>query len=124
MVVRFTGIDDEAFVWVGKPGRNEDAICSARASQGGNSTCDITRKLSGNHTELVFKVGNSAGLNSKGEMFLDIDGHEVWYGKEIDNGWKHTGWTFRAKVTVDVVNGTASPLRDAEACAIIFDCMD
>ncbi len=125
VTVRFQDVDDEAFVWVGAPGRNEDAICSARLRDGGNSSCDITRRLTGgNRTVLTFKVGNSGGLGSKAEIFLDIDGRQVWYGREIDNAWKHTGWTFRAQVAVDVINGTAAPLGEAEACVTIFDCMN
>ncbi|WP_434049037.1 MULTISPECIES: hypothetical protein [Sorangium] len=107
---------------VGKPGRNDEAICSARLSQGGSNFCDITGKLSGNRTVLVFKVGNGGGFASKGDMFLDIDGREVWHGQEVDSGWKHTGWTYRASVAVDVINGTVAPIGEPSSCFNIGDC--
>jgi hypothetical protein len=120
--VALRNVDDDAYVWLDKAGPNEAAICSAAISTG-DASCDVTQRLFGNNAVLVFKLGNHGGFNSKGDFFVEIDGVVAWAGREADAGWKHTGWTYRARVSVDVVNGTAKELG-VDSCYNIGDCPD
>jgi hypothetical protein len=126
--VRFDSVDDDAYVWAGLPTHivpsdTTDAVCSAAISRGGDNSCDITDRLRdfGQYSELIFKVGNSGGFGSQANMYIEIDGNVAWEGHERDSGWKHTGWTYRAYVSVDRINGTATEIG-VDSCYNLLDC--
>jgi hypothetical protein len=128
--VRLANVDDDAYVWAGSvahvtPIDTANADCSTNLQSGGEIVCDLTDRLRdfGQATELIFKIGNSGGFNSHGDMYVEIDGNVAWEGHEYDAGWKHTGWTYRGYVEVDRINGTAKEL-EVDSCYNVLDCVD
>jgi len=122
----FNNIDDDAYVWLDHPGSTDQAICKIN---GGNvprsGECDLQAALhqrGATAGRLVFKIGNGGGFGSKGTMRIFVDGsNEAWRGDEIDNGWKHTGWTYCSKVDVNLATGSVAH-HCTSSCALWLDC--
>jgi hypothetical protein len=126
LTVRFENIDDDAYVWLGQPGANQDALCSAQGAS--SQSCDLTTQLqargAGNGPQrITLKIGNGGCFNSQGDLYVDVDGGNAWHGN-LPSGTKlHCGWTYRAELDVDVMAGTVTQV-DAHECRLATDCMN
>lgn len=123
--VRLEDIDDDAYAWIDSIGPLSNAVCSAKRATGGAGACEVTHRLHGNQTIVWFKIGNHGCLNSHGTVAIEIDGVRVWEGREVDDKVKHCGWTFRARVPVDIINGRIDERQViVESCFNVGDCND
>ncbi len=69
--------------------------------------------------------GNGGCYGSKGTLAVEIDGVRLWEGHEYDSGWKHCGWTYRANVPVDWINGRVVTSQVVvDSCYNVGDCDD
>lgn len=126
VTLRFSGIDDDAYVWIGGPSSNQNAICSASIGSGGSGQCSLTSLMRGRGTysesDFTIKFGNGGGWNGCGNAELLIDGHSVWQ-RSKNCVVRHTGWFLRSAVHVDFLHGTVRVIRD-DACNNVTDCMN
>lgn len=126
VILRLSGIDDEAYLWIQAPGSKNDAICSARLAHGtdGFAECDLSRIMRerGNpeSSHFVLKFLNSGCMRSCGTMEILIDGHSVF--TESDGcAVRHCNWFYRREFDVDFRHATAT-IGNYDACEMDWSC--
>jgi hypothetical protein len=125
IIMHFANIDDDAEVWLRSNGSWTRGCVINSGNVPRHGDCNIGEHMASKHltqARALVRIGNGGGFASKGDVWIDVNGARALETREIDNGWKHTGWTMRWYVDLDRVNGTATEWR-YDSCVNVTDCM-
>jgi hypothetical protein len=126
VVLRLSGIDDEAHLWIHAPGSPNDSICSARRAHDadGFAECDLSQLMRerGNpeSSHFVLKFRNSGCFRSGGTMEVLVDGTSVFH--ETDGyALRHCNWFYRREFDVDFRRGVVR-MGNYDVCEMDWSC--
>jgi hypothetical protein len=117
--VRFSDVDDDAYIWHAHEGKQKDSLCSAYYGDGkvGAATCDLTeimkgRGLSGTQ-RFVIKFGNGYGGDRQGYAEIVSGNNILWSKRKLPvHGNTHYGWFYSVDLDIDFENGTVTVIDE------------